>query len=221
MSTIPDGESAEPVPAAFEKTPLEEDLVERHQLDDEQLMFRRRKIAEKGIELFKQEYPSTADEAFLTSSLREILPLPAAALPLKPSWRMVVIRRASVMRPIALASVLCSLLFAGSAMAQTQHIATPSLMRQAVADQSVTDQQNRAAVVGVLHQPQVRDLANRLGLNLTTAENAVSTLSSADLAKVADQARTADTQLAGGSNMVIISTTTLLLILIIVILIVR
>ena len=56
-----------------------------------------------------------------------------------------------------------------------------------------------------------------LGLNLTTAENALSTLSSAELAKVADQARAADTQLAGGSNTVIISTTTLLLILIIVI----
>jgi hypothetical protein len=123
-------------------------------------------------------------------------------------------------RNIVVASVLCSLVFATSAMAQ-QHIAAPSLMRQAVADQAVTDQQNRAAVLGVLHQPQVRDLAAKLGLNLTTAENAVSTLSSTDLAKAADQARTANTQLAGGSNVVIISTTTLLLILIIIILIVR
>lgn len=127
-------------------------------------------------------------------------------------------------RTIVVASFLCSLVFASSAMAQ-QHIAAPSLMRQAVVDQTTTDQQNRAAVVGVLHQPQVRDLASRLGLNLTTAENAVSTLSSADLAKVADQARAVDTkidtQLAGGNNTVIISTTTLLLILIIVILIVK
>jgi hypothetical protein len=123
-------------------------------------------------------------------------------------------------RNIVVASVLCSFVFATSAMAQ-QHIAAPSLMRQAVADQAVTDQQNRAAVAGVLHQPQVKELAGRLGLNLTTAENALSTLSSAELAKVADQARTADTQLAGGSNTLIISTTTLLLILIIVILLVK
>jgi hypothetical protein len=123
-------------------------------------------------------------------------------------------------RTILVASVFCSLFFAGSAMAQ-QHIAAPSLMRQAVADQSAVDQQNRDAVVGVLHQPQVRDLAGKLGLNLTTAENAVSTLSSAELAKVADQARAADTQLAGGSNTIIISTTTLLLILIIIILLVK
>jgi hypothetical protein len=123
-------------------------------------------------------------------------------------------------RTIVVASILCSLVFASSAMAQ-QHIAAPSLMRQAVADQAVTDQQNRAAVAGVLHQPQVKELAGRLGLNLTTAENALSTLSSAELAKVADQARTADSQLAGGSNTLIISTTTLLLILIIVILLVK
>lgn len=123
-------------------------------------------------------------------------------------------------RNIVVASVLCSLVFATSAVAQ-QHIAAPSLMRQAVADQAVTDQQNRAAVVGVLHQPQVRELASKMGLNLTTAENAVSTLSSADLAKVADQARAANSQLAGGSNVVIISTTTLLLIIIIIILIVK
>lgn len=97
-------------------------------------------------------------------------------------------------------------------------------MRQAVADQATTDQQNRAAVVGMLQQAQVRDLAGRLGLNLTTAENAVSTLSSTELAKAATEARAINTdiatQLAGGSNTVIISTTTLLLIIIIVILLV-
>lgn len=124
-------------------------------------------------------------------------------------------------RTIVISSTLCSLVFAGSAMAQQRHIADPSVMRQAVASQSATDQQNRDAVVGVLHQPQVRDLAVRLGLNLTTAENAVSTLSSVELAKVAAQARTANADLAGGSNTVIISTTTLLLIIIIVILIAR
>lgn len=123
-------------------------------------------------------------------------------------------------RHIVIAFVLCSLVFAGSAMAQ-QHIAAPSLMRQAVSAQAVTDQQNRAAVVGLLHQPQVRDLAAKLGLNLTTAESAVATLSSADLARAADQARTADADLAGGNNTIVISTTTLLLILIIIILLVK
>lgn len=57
----------EEVPEGFERTPTEQDLVERFALDDAQLMFRRRKVAEKGLELWQQEYPSTADEAFLTT----------------------------------------------------------------------------------------------------------------------------------------------------------
>lgn len=60
-------EYREPVPEGFTRTPEEEKLVEAHGLDDEQLMFRRRKIAQNGIDLFRQEYPTTAEEAFLTS----------------------------------------------------------------------------------------------------------------------------------------------------------
>ena len=57
----------EAVPAKFERTPDEEELVKEYGLDDEQLMFRRRKVAQNGIELFMQEYPATPDQAFLTS----------------------------------------------------------------------------------------------------------------------------------------------------------
>lgn len=60
-------EYREPVPAKFERTPDEIGLVEKFSLDDEQLMFRRKKIAVNGVEMFNQEYPCTADEAFLTS----------------------------------------------------------------------------------------------------------------------------------------------------------
>jgi hypothetical protein len=60
-------EYREPVPKKFVRTPDEEDLVKKHSLDDEQLMFRRKKVAQNGLELFQQEYPSTAEEAFLTS----------------------------------------------------------------------------------------------------------------------------------------------------------
>lgn len=60
-------EYREPVPTKFEKTPDELALVEKFDLDDQQLMFRRKKIAVNGLEMFHQEYPCTADEAFLTS----------------------------------------------------------------------------------------------------------------------------------------------------------
>lgn len=55
------------VPEGFERTPEEDELVATYGLDDEQLMFRRHRIAEKGVDLFKQEYPCNPDEAFLTS----------------------------------------------------------------------------------------------------------------------------------------------------------
>ena len=57
----------ESVPDKFERTPEEEELVSRYGLDDEQLCFRRKKIAQNGIDLFKQEYPAEPEEAFLTT----------------------------------------------------------------------------------------------------------------------------------------------------------
>lgn len=56
-----------PVPEGFTRTPDEEELVELYGLDDEQLMFRRQKVAQNGLDLFKQEYPSNPEEAFLTT----------------------------------------------------------------------------------------------------------------------------------------------------------
>ena len=63
----------EPCTPNFERTPNEIELAGMYGLDNEQLMFRRTKIAEKGEELFKQEYPCCADEAFITSG-RPVFP---------------------------------------------------------------------------------------------------------------------------------------------------
>jgi len=121
-------------------------------------------------------------------------------------------------RMMTVCFVVCSLLLSSSALAQ-QHVVAPAIFRQAIADQAATDQQNRKVVLGVLQHSQVREMAKRLGLDVTRAEGAVSTLTSAELAGLADQARTADAELAGGANTIVISTTVLLLIIIIVILI--
>jgi hypothetical protein len=50
-----------------ERTPDEIELAEKFTLDNDQLKFRREKISQNGLDLFRQEYPSTADEAFLTT----------------------------------------------------------------------------------------------------------------------------------------------------------
>ena len=66
-----DDQYRETVPVGFVRSPEEERLILVHGddglVDDEQLQFRRIKIATGGIDLFRQEYPGTAEEAFLTS----------------------------------------------------------------------------------------------------------------------------------------------------------
>ena len=57
----------EPVSQPLDHTPEELELIEKYNLDDEQLAFRRKRIAQNGIDLFRQEYPAEADEAFLTT----------------------------------------------------------------------------------------------------------------------------------------------------------
>ena len=54
-------------PDGFERTLEEDDLVEKFNLDDDQLYWRRLKIAEGGENKFRQEYPATAEEAFIVS----------------------------------------------------------------------------------------------------------------------------------------------------------
>ncbi len=56
-----------PVPANFKRLPHEQEMADAYGLDDAQLCFRRSEVALNGPELFQQEYPSTAEEAFLTT----------------------------------------------------------------------------------------------------------------------------------------------------------
>lgn len=54
-------------PEDFERSSEEELLVEDHNLNNGQLYWRRLKIAEGGELKFRQEYPATPDEAFITA----------------------------------------------------------------------------------------------------------------------------------------------------------
>ena len=54
-------------PEGFERSSEEDLLVEEHDLNDGQLYWRRLKIAEGGELKFRQEYPATPDEAFITA----------------------------------------------------------------------------------------------------------------------------------------------------------
>jgi len=71
----------------FDRTPEEEILVTRFNLEDEQLYWRRLKVAEGGLDKFRQEYPSTSEEAFIISGsnvfnlekLSQLVPQPILA----------------------------------------------------------------------------------------------------------------------------------------------
>ena len=54
-------------PSGFELTVEEDEYKKLYDLDDEQMYWRRLKIGEGGERKFRQEYPATADEAFLVS----------------------------------------------------------------------------------------------------------------------------------------------------------
>ena len=56
-----------PCPEGIEWTLEEEALQEKYELSDDQMYWRRLKIAEGGELKFKQEYPASADEAFIVS----------------------------------------------------------------------------------------------------------------------------------------------------------
>jgi len=62
-----DNDYRDDVPESFEITPAEQEIADKYNLDNEQLMFRRKKIAQNGIDLFQQEYPAEPNEAFLTT----------------------------------------------------------------------------------------------------------------------------------------------------------
>jgi hypothetical protein len=121
-------------------------------------------------------------------------------------------------RKVTAAFVVSSLLLTSPVMAQS-HVVDQAALGKAVADKAAIDQQNRDEVRGFLNRAEVREVAARLGLDVTRAETAVSTLSSDEAADLADQARQVDAQLAGGDS-ITISVTTLLLVIIIIILLV-
>lgn len=68
-----------PVDKPLDYTPEEEKLREKYGLDDEQLMFRRHRIAQTSLEGWSQEYPTEAEDAFLTTGRPVFQPVQLSA----------------------------------------------------------------------------------------------------------------------------------------------
>jgi len=65
-------------PKGFARTEYEQKIVDEYGLDDKQLMFRRRRIAETGEDQFMQEYPLNPEESFLSTGRPVFNPLVVA-----------------------------------------------------------------------------------------------------------------------------------------------
>lgn len=121
-----------------------------------------------------------------------------------------------------LASCLVILIAAAGAPAAhaQQHVAGRAVLEEAIQDRVAEQQADREAIKSLLRRPEVKQIAAKAGLSLEKAEAAVATVPAEDLRQLADQARQADNDLAGGASTVVISTTTIIIVLLIIILIV-
>src|SRR5262245_19478722 len=132
-------------------------------------------------------------------------------------------------RPIVSGLLMFSLLCPQAALAaqsqspslpQAQHVVDAAALRQAMAAKVSVDRENRKAVLKVLDRRDVQGVGARMGLDIKRARAAVASVEGEQLANLANAARDADRDLAGGNKTVTISVTTLLLLLILIVLIV-
>jgi hypothetical protein len=118
-----------------------------------------------------------------------------------------------------LGATLAVMLTASTAFAQQTHVINKSALDQAVQQRVAQDQADRETIRTFLQNPAVKGVAEKAGVSIEKADAAVSTLQGDELRQAAGQARTVNSQLAGGDS-IVITTTTLIIILLIVILIV-
>jgi len=118
-----------------------------------------------------------------------------------------------------LAILLMVVTLAPRAQAQTG-VASQALLDAAVQQHVATIEANRATVLRVLEHPDVKALAGRIGVDLRTATEAVSTLDGQDLQTLTAQANQVDEALAGGQSRVVISTTVIIIALLVLILLI-
>jgi hypothetical protein len=117
--------------------------------------------------------------------------------------------------------VLAALIAASTAaFAEQRHVVDPAAVAATVAQHAAEQEASRAAVREALAQPQVREIAGRMGLDINRAAAAVDTLNAGDLDRAATAARQVNERLVGGATTVVITTTTIIIALLVILIIV-
>ena len=126
----------------------------------------------------------------------------------------------STVRKLLAALLIVLIATAAPSFADQRHLVDSSQLATTVGDHAAEQDADRAAVREALGRTEVKDVAAKLGVDLTRAAAAVDTMSGADLTRAADAARQVNHQLVGGASTVVISTTTIIIILLVVILLI-
>jgi hypothetical protein len=95
-----------------------------------------------------------------------------------------------------------------------------AIIDQALAARAAKTDADRETVSRVLGRSEVKQVAERMGVDIDRIQSSVSLLDPAELAQAADQARAVEDTLAGGATTVVITTTTIIIVLLVVIIIV-
>jgi hypothetical protein len=97
---------------------------------------------------------------------------------------------------------------------------TQAAIDRALAARAATADADRETVRRVLARSEVKEVAGRMGVDISRLQSSVGVLSDTEVAQVIDQARAVDQSLAGGATTIVITTTTIIIALLLIILLV-
>jgi len=104
--------------------------------------------------------------------------------------------------------------------AQASHTASQSAIDAALQAHVSSTAADRADLLRVLANPEVKAVADQAGFDLRRATTAVASLEGQQLTELAAQARQVDEALAGGQSRIVISTTVIIIVLLVLILLI-
>jgi len=129
-------------------------------------------------------------------------------------------------RSIVAAPLVLILTLSAPVFAQDRHVVSPSTLSQTLAAYVAQQDAERAEIHAALNRPEVRQMAEKSGIDLDRVNASVDTLSGNSLTEVAAAAQRVNhselvnQSLVGGASTIVISTTTIIIALLVIILIV-
>jgi hypothetical protein len=91
---------------------------------------------------------------------------------------------------------------------------------RALAERAAAADADRETIRQVLDRSEVKEVAARMGVDISRLQSSVGVLTESEVAQVVEQARAVDQGLAGGATTIVITTTTIIIALLLIILLV-